>query len=295
MDRTSSLRIYLIRKLKKIFDSRREADIKTWQSFFYDTYFDELVFDVDFRLQAREVFFHKSLPHLTAKLVAEKFGAGTQFIDEGYGRYTVIISDGRNNHYSYSRNNTARRTPPQKKDRKDIMIKIIVAAVAIAVLWGPMIFLFVQDPESMTAHSHTETNTSPGIITLPPYEEGGDAGEYIFEAALAVAEEQTYEEDFLYESCRGKWLFDFGYMEFADDHKAKISFNGEVSEGTVFTEAASKGAVLYMLVRSENEDVDGMKLTAHIFSAEGRRLICTDRDGNEYTGVYEQKKENAET
>ncbi|MDE6593818.1 MAG: J domain-containing protein, partial [Oscillospiraceae bacterium] len=105
-DRTSNLRIYLIRRLKKIFDSRKEADINTWQSFFYDTYFDELVFDVDFRLQARDVFFQRHLPLLTAKLVAEKFGAGTQYVDEGYGRYTVIISDGRNNYYSHAVNNT---------------------------------------------------------------------------------------------------------------------------------------------------------------------------------------------
>ena len=172
-----------------------------------------------------------------------------------------------------------------------MMIKLIVAAAAIAVLWGPMIFLFVNDPESMTAHSHTETTASPGVITLPPYEEGDDIGKYLFEAAVAVAEEQNYEEDFLYERCKGKWLFDFGYIEFFDEHRARISFNGKTSDGTVFTEAASKGAVLYMYLSCENEDLNGMRLTAHIISREGTRLICTYPDGNEYTGFFEQEKE----
>ena len=287
-DRTSSLRIYLIRRLKKIFDSRREADIKTWQSFFYDTYFDELVFDVDFRLQAREVFFHRHLPHLTAKLVAEKFGAGTQYIDEGRNRYTVIISDGRYRNDMYVRNDTPKKQHSDKKSKADILITVIIIAAAIMIFWFPVIGFFAENPDDLTSHSYTaETTVSPFFITLPPYKEGDDINEYFLGAADAAAEEKTYDEDFLYEGCKGTWLFDFGYVKFYEDMGAEMSFNGEISSGAVTASAAPKGAVLYMVFRCENEAADGMFFTAHIISTEGKRLICTDRDGNEYTGMQE--------
>ena len=64
--RISSLRIDLIRRINRIFDERSEADIEKCNDFFNDTYFDEMVFDRDFRMQARKIFGTHLLPHYAA-------------------------------------------------------------------------------------------------------------------------------------------------------------------------------------------------------------------------------------
>lgn len=272
--RLGRLRVDLIHRINRIFDQRLETDIEKWNEFFNDTYFDELVFDREFRMQARKIFGTHLLSHLGAKLVSEKFGAGTQYFSRGFNRYTVVISTDRDV-----------RSPDKKDSRKLEGKKFWLAAAAILIYMAvPILKIFVRTSDIPQPPVYSfETTSMPGYITLKPY--NGDVTEFLNGAIEAIIDEKVFDTEILYERSMGKWLFEFGYAEFGEDRAAEINFYGDVFTGTVTASAAEKGAVLNMVFNSDDEAADGMEFTVYVISSDGERIVCTDRGGKEYEGI----------
>ncbi len=261
----------LVRTMRMLL--KNSAGYKQWKDFFDDKEFAEQVYDIEFRIAASKLFAGERLDKCTAQLIAEKFGMGSGivYLDYKYDIWSVRITKG---------------TQPYKTEKKKVstidFIRKNAAAffVCIAVMLITLLPAMI-DPDNVRTEN-AETSYTNELFEYIDSEE--DVNRLLENKKFDYYINESYTTEELYEFCKGRWEFDFGYIELKDNYAFEMDSDGDIVTGTVKCQAMETGARLTIEFSVPDTVYDGTTAHAGIFFNDMKLMTYTDWGGMIYTG-----------
>ena len=268
----------LIIRLKKIVV---DSEFEEWKKFFDETDFHSIVNDIEFRWEAKKIINGRVFQQKTAQLIAAEFGMGsiTVLCNSKLNLWGVEIRT--DNNFQ-----TASKERKYEKPRKKLGFIIAAAAVFLYIV---LPFIEVTNPNTSENYD-IGTNQGYEAINLGTFENENDTGEFLANSLYKIVDETTFDVEELYKLCVGKWVFDFGYIEFFDNGTFEMEFNGVCYSGITICTAAEKGAKMYVTFYAEENVIDNTSGFINVFSRDSKAMSYTDNQQVTHIGFLEESE-----
>ena len=270
----AELRRSVLAVMKRIINDK--GGYKQWADLFDWENFSAVKDDIEFRISAAGMLKDTVLSKDTAMLIADEFGMGSRVIilDYGRDRWGVHIIKGTEKKQKEKKKIHTLRDAFELLKNNAKTVFIVASVIILTVLPA------VLDPDNVGG-SGAENVPFP---TKEVIESWGTVDFTLSDKSFEELAEMSFSEEQLYEFCKGKWTFDFGYIELKDDRTFEMEYYGEVYSGETNCRAPGKGARLMITFSAPDTEIDGTRADAGVFWNKEKVMIYQDSNGKIISG-----------